>query len=133
MSDWDRERLIFDLREALRRKREGIAQVSENNGQFLREARYVAAHLLRRSPTITMDDVRGICEQVGVNPSHHNAWGAVFSNSYFTWTGTMVPSSMVQRHANLIRVWRRSSDAPTPVDECDSFTPADYRRATEGE
>ena len=132
MTNSDDERLIFDLGEALRRKRKGIAQVSENNPEFLGEARWVAAHLLKRSATITMDDVRKVCEKLAIEPAHHNAWGGVFTHAFFTWTGEMVPSIMAQRHRNMIRVWRRSADAPTPVDERDSFSPADYRAATEG-
>ena len=92
----------FDLIEALAQRDAGIQRVADNNTDFLIEARAIARTIARRDGTVTADDVRRECALV---PLHPNAWGAVFRDDAFAWTGNYRRSALVQGHGNMQRVW----------------------------
>lgn len=96
--------LAFNLDQALEARDEGIRQVADNNQFFLRVAREVARRLARMNGgEVTCDDVRKACP---FDPLHPNAWGAVFRDKGFEFTGKLQKSALVQGHGNLQRVWR---------------------------
>ncbi len=97
--------------EGRKRRDEGIARVSSKNSGWLKEAREVAYRIARMKGTVTAEDVRGVLYARGLRPSHPNAWGGVFKDPRFVWTGNLIPSRVPSRHANLQRVWRLSTDA----------------------
>ena len=99
------EQLVFDLAAARAARDDGIDEVTENNHDFLLEARRIAVLIGQQHGTVTMDDVRKVCT---VKPSHPNAWGAVFKDKRFEWTGQYHQSARVQGQGNLQRVWRLS-------------------------
>lgn len=100
----------FDLNLAERGARYGIRRVEENNQLFLKTARAIAANRCRVSVTgtVTCDDVRKVCP---VDPKHHNAWGAIFRDKRFIFTGETRKSELTQGHGNLQRVWRLQRNA----------------------
>jgi len=95
----------LDLLAGQKARDNGIDQVSSNNEWFLQTMRDVAAQICMARGTTTADDLRAYAEVNGIEPTHPNAWGAVFKNKMFVSCG-MRPSEQVARHGNMIRVWR---------------------------
>jgi hypothetical protein len=92
----------FNKQLAIDFKEQGIRQIAQNNQHFCKVARNVAASLIRRNGKVTSDDVRRNCP---LEPLHPNAWGAVFRDKQFKWTGEFVTSKAVSRRAGVQRVW----------------------------
>ena len=99
------QQLTFSLPQARTERDKGIARVSGTNANFLIAARAMAYRLMVQIGEITADDVRRECERQGIEPSHYNAWGAVFKDPRFVPTGAYRQSANVQGHGNRIRVW----------------------------
>ncbi len=95
--------MTFDFGGAIAARDAGIKQVAENNTRFLEVARQTAKDLGKGSQAVTADMVRRDCP---FEPLHPNAWGAVFKDPAFEWTGLYQRSVLVQGHGNLQRVWR---------------------------
>jgi hypothetical protein len=85
---------------------QGIASL-ERHG-WVHEARKAAVLICyrtfdgRRYGPVTSDDVHDVM----VKPPHPNAYGAIFKDKRFTWTGEWVQSKRPEAHARMIRVWR---------------------------
>ena len=88
----------------------GISRVKAKNSDFVETMRGVARMLARQKPdrTITADDLRDWLKfhaEVG-EPTHYNAYGAIFCrNDDFEFVG-YTKSLQKQGHGNLIRRWR---------------------------
>ena len=95
----------LDLFAARRGRDRGIARVAAKNGTFLETMRGVARMICRQKGSVTADDLREWADRNGIQPSHQNAWGAVFHHSEFE-PGEFVVSRQVQGHSNRIRLWR---------------------------
>ncbi len=97
----------FNQQLAMEFKDQGIKQVADNNKHFVKVAKNLALALCKKNGTVTCDDVRKICH---LEPLHYNAWGSVFRDKRFEFTGRMQPSTNVKGHGNLQRVWRLRSE-----------------------
>ena len=94
---------IFDLEAARREREEGIRKAEVGNQEFLNAARALAIHICRQRGTVTMDDIR---RELRVAPRHPNAYGSVFKNARFKFTGEYRQSELKSRHGSMQRVWR---------------------------
>ena len=97
------EQQTFNLPAAREARDSGIKQVALNNDYFLTEARCVAKEIASRRGSVTSDDVR---REARLEPLHPNAWGAVFKDPDFEWTGEYRQSQSVSRHGGMQRVWK---------------------------
>ncbi len=97
------EQVEFDLQAARDARDEGIGKVASSNQEFLKHARFMAKEMAAVAGEVTADDVR---RNVLLYPLHPNAWGAVFKDKRFVWTGRYKQSAQVQGHGNMQRVWR---------------------------
>ena len=80
----------------------GIASVSRYS--WVDSARGVAEAICRVRGTVTTDDIHHV---MNAEPAPHpNAWGALFHDKRFAWTGEYVKSKRPEAHARMIRVWR---------------------------
>ena len=96
-------------------KREGMAKVASRNADFLRHARLLALRYAGENLTVTSDDVRRLWDgrsgwYNGPQPSHRNAWGNLFNDPRFEWTGRYTTSTRPEAHGRPIKVWRLSCD-----------------------
>lgn len=94
----------LDLLESIKRRDEGIDRVTNNNQVFIETMRSYARRIIRLSGSVTSDQLRSIAFQTGLEPSSHNAWGAIFRNKEFKAIGychSRIPSN----HGRLIRRW----------------------------
>lgn len=88
----------------------GIARVTLKNPTFVATWRAEARRIARTRPDriITADDLRehAAAHPELPTPSHHNAWGAIFSrNEDFVFDG-YTKSRQPQGHKNLLRKWK---------------------------
>jgi hypothetical protein len=88
----------------------GIARVKAKNSDWIESARGVARIAARRKPDriITADDLHEelkIFPEIG-EPSHYNAYGAVFANNDDFEFVNYTKSVQKQGHGNIIRRWR---------------------------
>ncbi len=94
---------------ALAERDRGIARVKAKNADFVETMRGVARRLARNNPdrTVTADDLRDWLKQhpeIG-EPSHFNAFGAIFSrNPDFEFHGYYT-SKQKQGHGNRLIRW----------------------------
>lgn len=97
----------FDFTKSQALKEAGIKLALSNNVEWLQAAREVAADLCLIQGSVTADDVRYQME-VKKNwfPTTPNAYGGVFKDKRFEFTGRYTKSSAVSRHAGMQRVWR---------------------------
>jgi hypothetical protein len=103
------------LEQAIKARDAGIVRVKAKNSNFVETMRSVARMIAykRYDKIITADDLR---EWYGKNhntyiddPTHHNAWGAIFNNNDdFEFVG-YTKSVQKQGHGNIIRKWRLKS------------------------
>lgn len=91
-----------DLFEARTARNLALEQVSENSGTFSEQVLCVIARLPRGSRH-TGETIRLHCQTLGINPHHHNAWGAVINSAkrrgLLTDTGRMVSMTTKKSHA----------------------------------
>ncbi len=105
--------MTTQLELAIEARDRGVARVKSKNSDFVETMRGVARLLARRAPdhVVTADDLRQwLMENPYVGePTHYNAWGAIFCrNDDFEFVG-YTKSRQVQGHGNVIRMWRLKS------------------------
>jgi hypothetical protein len=101
--------LALDLEAGRSRKERGLDAVAGNNESFVGTLRRAAqAHALRHG-SVTADDVRTIAEQLGLTPTHKNAWGAIFRGRGWERIGER-PSQLATNHAHRNPVWAWRGD-----------------------
>ena len=88
----------------------GVARVKAKNADFVETMRGIARRLARNNPdrTVTADDLRDwlkLHPEIG-EPTHFNAYGAIFSrNLDFKFHGYYI-SKQKQGHGNRLIMWR---------------------------
>jgi hypothetical protein len=90
---------------ALKARDEGIQAVSHSNATFIETVRSAARMICRKNGTVSADDVREWAKQRGIEPTHKNAWGAVFCKSEFEFV-CYFRSRQLSGRGNLISRWR---------------------------
>ena len=97
--------LQLDLYKARRRRDRGISRVSGKNMEIIETLRSVAVSLIKLKGQVTMDDLRAwYSASGGREPTHPNAFGAVFKDPKFKRIA-FTPSKQVQGHGRIIGVW----------------------------
>ncbi len=84
-------------------KEQGIASVSQHSVDWLELARLAAEALCHLLGRVDSDILHAEMDEPAPHP---NAWGAVFHDKRFAWTGEYVKSKRPEAHARIIRVWR---------------------------
>lgn len=94
---------LFDVQEAERRKRSGMARASEGRSIWLQHAREVAVAIAMQQGHVNADDVRAAGVETPPNTSP-NIWGMVFQEDRFRFLG-YTHSKRPEAHSNLLRDW----------------------------
>ena len=87
-----------------------LARVSSNAGpKFMEAARAVILDRLSGQEVLA-EEMRRICEEVGVRPHHHNAWGSLTNQlvkaGVLKDTGRLAKSNSVRSHRRRQPVWK---------------------------
>ncbi len=93
-------------------KEEGLDSVSENNKAFLALMRAEARRLADQRGWVTSDDLRVYASQLNLEPTHQNAWGAVFKGTQWKVVGRR-KSAVPQGHAREIKIWAYTPQSGT--------------------
>jgi hypothetical protein len=93
-------------------KEEGLDSVSENNKAFLALMRAEARRLADQRGWVTSDDLRVYASQLNLEPTHQNAWGAVFKGPRWKVVGRR-KSAVPQGHAREIKIWSYTPQSGT--------------------
>tara|TARA_R110002110_G_scaffold16569_14_gene71669 strand:+ start:169 stop:513 length:345 start_codon:yes stop_codon:yes gene_type:complete len=105
----------FDLPESERRRDEGVALVASHNETWIKWAREEARKIARRCGVVSSDDVRAIADREMRQPTHCNAWGALFRTKEWVEVGRQ-KSKRITNHARRISVYTlRKDDSPGQV------------------
>lgn len=86
------------------RKQMGLFQVAQNNQTFLETMRGYARMICRKNGSVTSDDLREKARDLDIEPTHPNAWGAVFKGGDWVVLG-FEPSNWPSNHGRPIRRW----------------------------
>lgn len=105
---------MLNLEQGKELRDDGIRRVSYANEDFIEVMREAARELMNQKTWITMDDVRVWAEEHGIEPTHPNAWGAIFRHRDFEPCGFR-NSEQPQRHGAMIRVWRMGDPMKLPT------------------
>jgi hypothetical protein len=92
------------MNQGQKRRERGIARVTYSNSEFVSVMREYIIAKARRGGTVNADHVREIASRRGIEPTHPNAYGAVFRCPEFKPVG-YTHSKAPSRHAGVIRVW----------------------------
>lgn len=86
------------------RRDRGVAKVTAHNRDWVERAKLAAVKLGREpAGVITADMVR---HAMGADlPKHPNAFGAVFRDRRFRWSGSVIKSIEPSRHRGIQRIW----------------------------
>lgn len=84
---------------------EGIERVESNNPRFVDYMRDIAMEISIEQGQVSTDDLREHASELGIQPVHQNAWGAVFKSRGWVQVGRKA-SRWPSNHAREIRVWR---------------------------
>lgn len=89
---------------------QAIATVGRNAGsQFMEQAKAVIVERLAGSECLA-EEMRRVCEEAGVVPHHHNAWGSLTNqlvkSGILIDTGRLAKSTSLRSHARRQPVWR---------------------------
>lgn len=87
-----------------------IATVARNAGtEFMEQAKAVILERLSGTECLA-EEMRRVCEEAGVVPHHHNAWGSLTNQlvkaGILIDTGRIAKSKRVTSHARRNTVWR---------------------------
>lgn len=88
----------------------GIALVARNAGSaFMEQAKAVILERLSGTECLA-EEMRRVCEEAGVVPHHHNAWGSLTNQlvkaGILIDTGRIAKSKRITSHARRNTVWR---------------------------
>ncbi len=89
----------------------GIAKVAWNNEEWLYQIRAVAKAFCHQYGCVTTDDLRIAGRSVG-EPSHQNAWGAVFPKQKGWKRIGYKKSRRPEAHCRPIGVWKYEGEQP---------------------
>jgi len=102
----------LSLQEGNALKEEGLDSVAANNKAFLALMRAEARRLAEQRGWVTSDDLRAYASQLNIEPTHHNAWGAVFRGPWWKVVGRR-KSAVPQGHCREIKIWAYSEQSGT--------------------
>ena len=102
----DDDQLELDMAKSIREKDRVLDHMSMAHKEWLEIARGVAVDIMLEKGDATADDVRFVMYAAKMFPRHHNAWGAVFRDKRFVWTGEYRRSAVPDHKGNMQRVWR---------------------------
>lgn len=88
----DREAPLFDYAASTQARDVVLKTVAENSGTFIQRALSALAHM---SGPLTGEDIRRRLSERGIEPHHHNAWGALISTA--VKRGILIDSGMTVR------------------------------------
>lgn len=88
----------------------GIATVARNAGTaFMEQAKAVILERLSGTECLA-EEMRRVCEEAGVMPHHHNAWGSLTNQlvkaGILIDTGRLGKSTSLRSHARRQPIWR---------------------------
>lgn len=91
-------------------RNQGIATVARNAGvEFMEQAKAVILERLSGTECLA-EEMRRVCEEAGVMPHHHNAWGSLTNQlvraGVLIDTGRIAKSKRITSHARRNTVWR---------------------------
>lgn len=86
-------------------KEDGFASVSENNTVFLAQMRAEARRISEIRGWVTSDDLRVYASQQNLEPTHCNAYGAIFKGPQWKIIGRR-KSAVPGNHARSIAIWQ---------------------------
>lgn len=86
-------------------KDNGLASVAENNTAFLALMRAEAIRISLSRGWVTSDDLRVYASQLDLEPTHQNAWGAIFRGPQWKVVGHR-KSAVPGNHAREIKIWQ---------------------------
>lgn len=86
-------------------KEDGLARVSENNTVFLVKMRYEAMRISQERGWVSSDDLRVYASQQNLEPTHQNAWGAIFKGPHWKIIGRR-KSAVPESHNREIKIWQ---------------------------
>ena len=95
----------LSLEDGQARKVEGQAVVADHNTEFVALMRAEARRISNERGWVTSDDLRVYASQLGLEPTHPNAWGSVWRGKGWRSIGHR-KSAVPQSHARMIRIWR---------------------------
>lgn len=94
-----------DLAAGIEGKDLGQRAVGAANAEFVRRMRDLARFLSAGNGAVSVDDLRRMAAAAGLEPSHPNAWGCIFSQP-----GWLVidhrRSTLASNRGREIKVWR---------------------------
>ncbi len=122
----------FDEKLAQALKRRGMSLAEENNSDALEFARAVAESLPNAATGITADHVGRALKRLGKKNCLGPAAGSLFKEKKWRFTGTWIASVRTKNHGRMLREWQLTG-GPDLVPPVSSYSPADYRRASQGE
>lgn len=85
-------------------KEDGLASVAENNTAFLAVMRAEAIRISLSRGWVSSDDLRVYASQQNLEPTHRNAWGAVFLGRCWKVIGHR-KSAVPESHNREIKIW----------------------------
>ena len=91
-------------------KTHAIATVAANAGtEFMEQAKAVILERLSGTECLA-EEFRRVCEESGVTPHHHNAWGSLTNQlvkaGILIDTGRLGKSTSIRSHARRQPIWR---------------------------
>ena len=89
---------------------QAIATVARNAGvEFMEQAKAVILDRLSGTECLA-EEMRRVCEEAGVMPHHHNAWGSLTNQlvraGILQDTGRFAKSTSLRSHARRQPIWR---------------------------
>lgn len=101
--------MTLNLKAALAARDAGVQKTASKNATFIETMRGVARLICHRQGTVTADDLKEWAAQHHMEPTHYNAYGAIFRAK--EWKEEFefvrhVKSKQVQGHGNLIGLWK---------------------------
>lgn len=85
-------------------KQLGLGLVENSNQVFVQTMRGVARMIARENGSVTSDDLRLRAREMGMEPEHPNAWGAIFKGREWSVVG-FEASGYPTNHGRIIRRW----------------------------
>ena len=100
----------FSARASEAARDHGIALVGRNAGTaFMEAAKTVIVDRLAGQEVLA-EEMRRVCEEAGIHPHHHNAWGSLTNQlvraGILQDTGRIAKSTRITSHARRNTVWK---------------------------
>lgn len=101
---------LFEAAAAVAARDQGLALVSRNAGPAFMEAAKALIVEQFSGQELLAEELRRACEDAGILPHHHNAWGSLTNHlvraGILQDTGRIAKSTRLSSHARRNTVWR---------------------------